>query len=150
VKIVFNGDELEVTSKAVLIRKTGLANAMASGVNGERTIPLQQITAIGFKRGGMFSLGFIQFSYPGGKQFRGGLIEATQDPDAFVFRRELNDEVEAFKTEAESRMEQARLEGAGSPATISQQLAELVVMRNTGDISIDEFQLAKDRLLGVS
>jgi len=148
-KVVSHQDELELTEGAVLIRKKGLANILASGMNGERSIDIRQIAAIDFKRGGTFSPGFIQFSYAGGKPFRGGLIEATQDPDAFVFEKALNDQVQALKTELEERIERVRSKPEGaSEGSLAKEIAGLVSLRNAGDLTQDEFQKAKDKLLG--
>jgi hypothetical protein len=54
-KVVSMRDELELTDSAVVIRKYGIANALASGMNGERSIDPSQITGITFKKGGMLS-----------------------------------------------------------------------------------------------
>jgi hypothetical protein len=73
---------------------------MASGLNGERTINISTITAIQVKSGGWLP-GYILFSYAGSKPFGGGILQATQDPDAFVFQKELNNEIKVFKEAVE-------------------------------------------------
>jgi hypothetical protein len=45
IKLSYSSDELELTENAVIIRKSGLANAMASGINGERSIAIASLTA---------------------------------------------------------------------------------------------------------
>src|ERR1035438_1789121 len=67
----------------IIIRRHGVAHAMAAGLTGERMIPISTLTAIQLKLGVWWSPGFILFSYAGSKPFMGDIIEATQDPDAF-------------------------------------------------------------------
>ena len=44
----------------------------------------------------------------------GGLIEATQDPDAFIFGQESNEEIAEFKMKVEEKIRESRC-----PAPIS-------------------------------
>src|SRR5208283_517060 len=101
-KIVSINNELELSGENIIIRRHGVAHAMAAGLTGERMIPISTLTAIQLKLGVWWSPGFILFSYAGSKPFMGGIIEATQDPDAFIFKKEQNDEVSAFKAKVET------------------------------------------------
>ena len=87
--IYSNLDSLELRGDTVTITKRGLANALASGMNGARTIQVSSITAVQMKPAGMFTPGYILFSYAGSKPFLGGVWEATQDPDTFLFGTDL-------------------------------------------------------------
>jgi hypothetical protein len=49
----------------------------------------------------MITLGYILFSYAGSETFMGGIWEATQDPDTFLFGKELNAQVADFKARVE-------------------------------------------------
>ena len=148
-KVVQNKDELELRDDTVIIRKRGLSNAMASGMNGDREINVRDISAIQLKLGGTFSPGFIQFSYPGSKPFRGGLIEATQDPDAFIFNKTANQEMVSFKEAVDRATRQARSEPPkGSLGSVADELAKLADLRSQGVLTDKEFDQAKARLLG--
>ena len=107
-KIVSINNELELSGENIIIRRHGVAHAMAAGLTGERMIPISTLTAIQLKLGVWWSPGFILFSYAGSKPFMGGIIEATQDPDAFIFQKELNDEVSAFKAKVEKIMRDSK------------------------------------------
>ena len=139
--------ELELVNNAVVIRKRGFANAMASGINGERSIPISTITAIQLKLGGWVA-GYILFSYAGSKPFAGGIIEATHDPDAFLFDKSHNDEITAFKAKVEQLMRESK---TTSPVTVAPSLAEeirkLSALKDEGILSQEEFNSAKRRLL---
>ena len=61
-------------------------------MNGAGTIQISSITAVQMKPAGMFTPGYI-FSYAGSKPFMGGVWEATQDPDTFLFGKDLTGQV---------------------------------------------------------
>jgi hypothetical protein len=106
-------------------------------MNGQRAISLVTITAVSVKFGGTFSPGFIHFAYPGASQFRGGLIEATQDPDAFVFSKRENTEIEAFKSAVEMRIKE--LKSSKVPKNLSEVLERLASLHEAGHLTHDEF-----------
>jgi hypothetical protein len=148
-KIVSINNELELADDNIIIRRRGVAHAMAAGLTGERMIPISTLTAIQLKLGAWWSPGFILFSYAGSKPFMGGIIEATQDPDAFIFQKELNDEVSAFKAKVEKILRDAKQAASSnnSSGTITDELRKLAEFKQQGILSQEEFDAAKKKLL---
>jgi hypothetical protein len=148
-KIRWRNDEMELDSDRIIIRRRGMANALAVGLNGERTILISTLTAIQMKPAGLFSPGYILFSYAGSKPFLGGVIEATQDPDAFIFDPASNDQVAAFKAKVEKIMRDSRQSAtaSNSPATLGDELRKLAELKQQGILSQEEFDMAKKKLL---
>jgi hypothetical protein len=144
-----NDDELELSEDRVLIRKRGWANALASGMNGERSIPISSLTTIQLKLGGTFTMGYILFSYAGSKPFMGGLWEATQDPDCFLFKTALNEQVANFKAKVEKIMRDSKqVHPPTNPSvTLTEELRKLAEFRQQGILSEQEFEAAKKKLL---
>jgi hypothetical protein len=145
-KIVSATNELEFREDVVLIRKKGVGNFFASGLNGERSIPVSTITAIQLKLGG-WAPGYILFSYAGSKPFNGGLMEATQDPDAFIFQKTFNSDVEKFKVAVEFAMRQSKAQNSVSGASTADELRKLAELKADGILSSEEFDAAKRKLL---
>jgi hypothetical protein len=148
--IYSNLDSLELRGDTVTITKRGWANALASGMNGARTIQISTLTAIQMKPAGIM-MGYIIFSYAGSKPFMGGMWEATQDPDAFLFGRDLNGEVAEFKAQVEKKMRESK-QPAPAPAnnssgTLTDELRKLAEFKNQGILSQAEFEAAKKKLL---
>lgn len=133
-KIQSNKDELELAVDKIIIRKRGWANALASGMNGERTIPISSLTAIQLKPGGMITLGYILFSYAGSKPSMGGIWEATQDPDTVLFGKELNAQVADFKAKVEKIMRDSKHAAStnSSPVALTEELRKLVEFKQQG------------------
>ena len=148
-RIVSINDVLELAVDRVVIRRRGLANALAVGLYGERSIVISTLTSIQMTPGGLFSPGYILFTYAGSRPFMGGLIEATQDPDAFIFESALNDQVSDFKAKVEKIMLRSRPSSLGSvaPSSLADEIRKLSELRGQGLLSQAEFDAAKQKLL---
>lgn len=147
--IYSNLDTLELRGDTITVTKRGMANALASGMNGSRTIQISSITAVQMKPAGMFTPGYILFSYAGSKPFMGGIWEATQDPDTFLFGKDLTGEVAEFKAQVEKRMRESKQPAPAnnSSGTLTDELRKLAEFKNQGILSQAEFEAAKKKLL---
>ncbi len=147
--ILSKQDTLELHGDGITIRKRGWANALASGMNGDRTIRISTLTAVQMKPAGVITLGYILFSYAGSKQFMGGIWEATQDPDAFLFTRDLNGQVAEFKAKVEERMRESKepAPAENSSGSLTDELRKLAEFKQQGILSQAEFDAAKKKLL---
>lgn len=147
--ILSKNDTLELAFDKIKIRRRGMANMLASGLNGERTILISAITGIQIKTGGLFSPGYILFSYAGSKPFPGGIIAATQDPDAFIFDQSLNEEVAEFKAKVEKIMQMQKKEAGqvNDSPSLPDELRKLAELKDQGILSPAEFEAAKKKLL---
>ena len=148
-KIYSLKDELELAVDKIIIRRRGLINAMTAGINGERTILISSLTAIQMKPGGLFSAGYIVFSYAGSKPYAGGMFAATEDPDAFFFAQDLNEQVASFKAKVEKIMRDSKqpTSSPNSTGTLTDELRKLAELKQQGILSQDEFNAAKKKLL---
>lgn len=142
-------DTLTISGDTVTIQKRGWANALASGMNGDRTIQVSSLTAVQMKPAGMITIGYILFSYAGSKPFMGGIWEATQDPDAFLFTNDLNVQVAEFKAKVERKMRESKETAPANNSTVSltDELRKLAEFRQQGILSQAEFEAAKKKLL---
>jgi hypothetical protein len=70
VTIRYKEDTLKLQGDTITIQKRGWANALASGLNGDRTIQISSLTAVQMKPAGIMA-GYILFSYAGSKPFMG-------------------------------------------------------------------------------
>ncbi|MEO6035603.1 MAG: SHOCT domain-containing protein [Verrucomicrobiota bacterium] len=149
VKVRSFKDELELAGDKIIIRRRGLGNALAAGLNGERMILISSLTAIQLKLGGWLSPGYILFSYAGSKPFAGGIFAATEDPDAFIFEQALNDQVTDFKVKVEKIMRESKQAptASNSSGTLTDELRKLAEFKQQGILSQEEFDAAKKKLL---
>jgi hypothetical protein len=144
-----NTGSIEIIDDGIVFNEKTTAAALLAGrgVQGRKSIPICNITAIQLKRGGFLSPGFIHFSYVGGKEFRGGLFEATRDPDTMLFNEARNDAVEAFAAEVERRRAEYQRNATTTVPTISGDVEKLAALKAAGALTEEEFTIAKRKLL---
>ncbi|PLY41196.1 hypothetical protein CSZ94_17370 [Janthinobacterium sp. ROICE36] len=75
-------------------------------------------------------------------------MEATQDPDAFIFQKQYNSEVEEFKKIVEAAMRDSKnSKTLASPTSLADEIRKLATLVEDGFLSDDEFEVAKRKLL---
>ena len=83
-----------------IIRK-GFMSFMTQGLKGNKKIAIKQISAVQFKPVGTFTNGYIQFSFIGGKEAKGGLFQGTMDENTVMFKKTQQEDFEKIKAEVE-------------------------------------------------
>jgi len=127
-------------------------NIMRGGRNGGKRINFSDITSVQFKEPAGVSAGFIQFSYPGSVDSRGGVVGAVNDENSIVIRPDLVPQAR----EVLDFIEKKRLElKNNSGGTVVQQLSSADEIKkykelmDAGIISEEEFEAKKKQLLGL-
>lgn len=97
------GGEIEAYQNKIILRPKGLLGFALKGLKGDKTIYLKDISSIQFKNAGLFTNGYIQFAFHGGKEAKGGLFQATKDENTIMFNasqqsqfEEVRDFIEEF------------------------------------------------------
>lgn len=138
--------QLELTDTHVIIRRKGIMATLSKGLAGEKSIPIDSITSVQFKPGGLLWNGFIKFCYPGSDEIRGGLSAATKDDNAVIFTGSMNAQFEEFRR----RLEEARTKqrnGAAPARSVAEEIEKLAELRDKGLITDEEFESKKKELL---
>lgn len=138
--------QLELTDTHVIIRRKGIMATISKGLAGEKSIPLDAITSVQFKPGGLMWNGFIKFCYPGSDEIRGGLSEATKDDNAVIFARGMNAQFEEFRQRLEEARTRLRLAPTSSRSA-AEEIEKLGELREKGLITDEEFEAKKKELL---
>lgn len=122
---------------------------------GSKTIPFDSITAIQIKEQ-TFTVGFIQFTVPGGRESVAGATEAVKDENTITFNkpgqveicRQAHDLIMAKKREKSLSMGQVKVTAAtGSTADELRKIKDLL---DEGVLTPEEFSEQKRRLLADS
>jgi len=99
-----NGQLELLETKIRIKRKGGMAFAM-HGWKGDKEILLSHITAIQFKKASWVASGYIQFSFRGGQEAKGGLYQAGQDENTVMFWPNQAEPFHRIKEAIEVRMD---------------------------------------------
>ena len=137
---------VELTGDSVVIRRKGLANILTQGIQGEKVISLSSITAIQFKESGNWMAGMIQFTLQGGREFRGGMLEATKDENAVLFEKK---QQPAF-VELRDRVRSLMAKSAPVSTSRTEELIKLAELVDRGFLTREEFEQRKSEMFGAA
>lgn len=142
-----------LTEKGVIIgREGGIGNKLVVGfTKGEKFLPYRNIAGVQFKEPGM-TVGYIQFTVPGGIESRGGAFDAVSDENTVTFStrdleifRKIRDIVEERQGLGTAPIPQAPVAQIPPKLSIADELTKLAALKRDGAITDEEFeQLKKD------
>jgi hypothetical protein len=145
------GGLLTVFDDKVIIEVKGVLGFLTQGLAGGKTIPMEAIQSVQFRKGGAFVNGFIQFGIMGGREKQGGVLAAVDDENSVVFSMDQNDKAEEIKNYIEGII----LNRSKGGQTVVQQASaadEILKFKNlldAGVITQEEFDAKKKALLGL-
>jgi hypothetical protein len=145
-------DHLEVFDDKLTISPKGVLGFMNKGLKGTKTIPFASISAIQFKEAGAMFSGYLQFTIPGGNESKGGLFAAVKDENSFMFATKVNNrqatEIKQYIEAKTKELRSPKTMQLQSPISLSDELQKLADLRDQGILTDQEFQSAKNRLIG--
>lgn len=141
--IVFDG-------KKIIIKRNGVVALLTQGFKGDKEIYIKQISSIQLKQAGLLTSGYIQFAFSGGKENKGGLLDAGKDENTVIFTKKQQPDFLKLKEE----LEKAILNQNTSTTTIKnnsnlEELEKLASLKDKGIITNEEFEIKKKELLGL-
>jgi hypothetical protein len=141
---------LEVYADRLTITPKGGASLQGNGSPGIRTIPFHALVGLEYKLPG-FTNGYMEFSVSGNSENPGGLLKGVSEANTFRFAKSAEN-IEAagqIKTYVESRIREARaVLLTMSSTSLADELGKLATLRAQGALTTEEFEAAKQRLLG--
>ena len=132
-------DQLEVYDEKVIIRRK---NTKAK-YSGDKTIYLNQITGVEFKKAGLVLAGYIQFTLPGSISSKHGISDAVHNENSVVFNKKYNDVAEEIKSKIETLIQNQ------SKSSDPDLLRKYKQLFDEGIITKEEFGAKKKEILGL-
>ena len=133
-------------NKICIRRKKGISSFILQGLKGDKDIIISSITSIQLKKAGLLR-GYIQFAFMGGKEAKGGMLEATADENTVLFEKEQQPLFEQVKNIIEKRINIKT--NSVSPSSDADELAKFADLRDKGVITEEEFIKKKKQILGL-
>lgn len=143
--VIFDGKVIRILRKGKLAR-------MTVG-KGEKSIPINSITAVQWKEPGALVNGFIQFSVAGGLESRSKVgrqtIAAAQDENSIVLRKGKSSDMAELR---DAVMNEINRRATAIPSVVQQgsiadEISKLSSLRDSGVITEAEFEAQKSKLL---
>lgn len=78
--------QLELLKNKIIIKRKGSLSFLTQGLKGDKEIQIKQISSIQLKSAGKLTNGYIQFSFIGGQETKGGMFNATRDENSIMFK----------------------------------------------------------------
>lgn len=142
--------QLIVTDKKIIIKRKGLGGFISRGIlNGDKEIPIKNITAIQFRNANWLTNGSIQFSIHGEMGHKGNAISAVNDENTLIFTNSQKEDFIKAKQLIDELMSKAEKSEINSTQQISiaDELKKFSELKDQGIISEDEFNIKKKELL---
>lgn len=140
------GGRLLVTENEVIIQRKGFTAFMLHGLKGDKTISIQNITAIQIKKANILGRGYIQFTLRGGNESRGGLHDAANDENSVLFDSGYNDYAEEIRKYILNKINN-RGKNTSSQLSGADEILKYKKLLDDGIITQEEFQAKKKQLL---
>ncbi len=138
----FVGDGLKVYEDRIVISHSGVLNFFAKGINGDKTIYYNDLTAVQFKKAGRIA-GHIQFSLLGGRESVGGVFAAFLDENTVTINSKENDTAEKMVACIQEKIKETRSTAVSS----ADEIMKLKKLMDMGVITQEEFDTKKKQLL---
>ena len=137
--------QLSVVGNRIKISRRGFMAAMGGlRTKGDKEILISTISSIQMKKAGLTN-GYIQFTFLGGREAKGGVWQATKDENTVVFNGRQQREFEALK----ERIESIRDAPIPTPSSGLDDLERLAELKDRGVITDTEFEAKKRQILGL-
>ncbi len=140
---------LKVYEDKIDIVPKGILAFFNKGLKGTKTIPYSSIKAIQFKNSSFLISGYIQFTISGGSESKKGIFDATKDENTFLFYENNKLAVE-IKEYIESKIITDKYNNQNHTKNIAEQLEQLATLYKDGSITENEYQLAKNKVIGIT
>ena len=149
------GTTLEVYDTYIVINhmQVGfMANAINGGALGGKKIDIKNLTSVQFREPAGFTVGFIQFAYPGSIESKGGVGNMINDENSIPIQPSMVEQAREIVEFIEKKKEEIN---ASQSSTIIQQtsaadeLKKFKELLDSGIITQDEFDAKKKQLLGL-
>lgn len=142
-KLLVYKDKVEITRR-------GFTGFMLHGLAGTKSIPIANIQAVQFKEPDTFTVGFIQFTLPGGIESKKGLFDAIKDENTVRFFANQLETARKIKEYIESCiLARNAPKSAPQPVSAADEVIKYKQLLDMGAISQEEFDTLKKKLLGL-
>ena len=128
-----------------------LGKKISGGNSGVKKVDIEDIISIQHREPMGISAGFIQFSFAGSIEYRGGITSAVNDENSILYDTPRLAEVREIVSYLEKRRKEIKQAKGGAVSQISQadELKKYKELLDSGVITEEEFAAKKKQLLGL-
>lgn len=154
-----NGMVMIVYDDHITLTQEGAMGFIARGLAGSKDLYYSDMSSIQFKNCG-WTAGFIEFTFPGSNDHKGGAVSGVRNENRFTFGRptigaakQLAAEMEEVNAFIQDRWRESKQLVASPVATVAPSAADEIIkfkqLLDNGVITQEEFDAKKKQLLGL-
>ncbi|MEK5390231.1 DUF4429 domain-containing protein [Margalitia sp. FSL K6-0131] len=132
------------------IKRKGFMNLANHGLDGEKTLDINNITGVQLKKAGLTS-GYIQFLVMGSRESKGGVFAATKDENTVMFVKKeqlMAEEIKAYVENILANKNSGTVQ-VNQKIDTAEELRKFKALLDDGIITEEEFAAKKKELLGI-
>lgn len=134
-----NGQTALYQNRVVISRKGGF-------FKGNKEIMIDKISGIQLKPGTSMTRGYIQFTLPGGRENKKGLMDAGNDENTVLFAKKQNDIAEQLKNRIYELQKPTPVVTQAAPSA-ADEILKYKQLLDAGAINQEEYESKKKQLL---
>ncbi len=149
------GSTLEIYDTYIIINhmQTGfMNNALNGGALGGKKIDIKNLTSIQFREPAGFTVGFIQFAYPGSVESKGGVAAMINDENSIPIQPSMVEQAREIVSFIEKRKDELTAPQANTviqQTSAADEIKKFKELLDMGVISQEEFDAKKKELLSL-
>lgn len=140
---------IELTKNKIVIKRKGFLALMTQGFKGDKEIYISQISSVQLKKPNLLLNGYIQFTFSGGKEAKGGITQATSDENTVMFNKSQEKEFINLKNKIEEYINDLNKPIEKIENDPFEQIEKLLALKERGIITNKEFEIKKKQILGL-
>ncbi|MBR3975589.1 MAG: SHOCT domain-containing protein [Clostridia bacterium] len=149
------GSSLEVYDQYLIINhmQVGfMTNAMNGGALGGKKINFKDLTSVQFREPAGFTVGFIQFAYPGSVESKGGISAMINDENSIPIQPSMVEQAREIVNFIEKRRDELNVQQTSTviqQTSAADELKKFKELLDMGVITQEEFDAKKKEILGL-
>ncbi|MCP1324639.1 DUF4429 domain-containing protein [Bacillus sp. S0628] len=140
---------VKIEGNFIRLKRKGALNFLNHGLDGEKTIDINNMTGIQIKKANFFTNGYIQFIFMGSQESKRGVMAAATDENTVMFTKREQKMAEEIKEYIESILVNKSKTQVAASVSGADEILKYKELLDQGVITEEEFRAKKKQLLGI-
>ncbi|MGI8216697.1 DUF4429 domain-containing protein [Bacillus cereus] len=140
---------VKIEGNFIRLKRKGALNFLNHGLDGEKTIDINNMTGIQIKKANFFTNGYIQFIFMGSQESKRGVMAAATDENTVMFTKREQKMAEEIKEYIESILVNKSNPQVAASVSGADEILKYKELLDQGVITEEEFRAKKKQLLGI-
>ena len=140
---------VKIEGNFIRLKRKGALNFLNHGLDGEKTIDINNMTGIQIKKANFFTNGYIQFIFMGSQESKRGVMAAATDENTVMFTKREQKMAEEIKEYIESILVNKSKTQVAASVSGADEILKYKELLDQGIITEEDFQAKKKQLLGI-